>query len=415
MSQKYIEHITILDSIPGGGKTTYMSEYMKNNKDDYNFIYITPFLNEVARIEKDVKGFVSPKHKGVGKLNSIKELMINYNNISATHSLFSYVDEEFVDILKHNRYILVLDEVMDVLEQLPMKRDDVEIFINNGYFTIQDDNTVVYTGEEDYKGVFKDVVEIIKRGNKSGLNRVIIDSEMRLLFWKFPVEVFKHFEKVFILTYMFDGQIMKYYYDTHGVKYKKIGVGGDYNEDEEWKGFYLKDYDPEEHLNKNLKINILEDSKLNSIGSKTKTALSYSWYSKNSKKKMLFTQLKNNLSNYFINKIEDSLIDNFFWTTFKEHKDMFGRRFNSSFVPCTMRATNDYRNRHNIAYLINRYMNPNIKRYFERRNVVVNQEDYALSEMIQFIWRSAIRDGDEINIYIPSIRMRNLLKNWLQE
>jgi len=35
--------------------------------------------------------------------------------------------------------------------------------------------------------------------------------------------------------------------------------------------------------------------------------------------------------------------------------------------------------------------------------------------MIQWIWRSAIRDGKEIWVYIPSRRMRELLKKWLLE
>ena len=35
--------------------------------------------------------------------------------------------------------------------------------------------------------------------------------------------------------------------------------------------------------------------------------------------------------------------------------------------------------------------------------------------MLQFIWRSAIRNGEEIWVYIPSIRMRSLLKKWIQE
>ena len=34
--------------------------------------------------------------------------------------------------------------------------------------------------------------------------------------------------------------------------------------------------------------------------------------------------------------------------------------------------------------------------------------------MVQWIWRSAIRDGDEIYIYIPSKRMRTLLINWME-
>ena len=43
----------------------------------------------------------------------------------------------------------------------------------------------------------------------------------------------------------------------------------------------------------------------------------------------------------------------------------------------------------------------------------MHDDEYALSEMIQWIWRSAIRDGKEIWVYIPSRRMRELLKKWL--
>lgn len=45
----------------------------------------------------------------------------------------------------------------------------------------------------------------------------------------------------------------------------------------------------------------------------------------------------------------------------------------------------------------------------------LNQELYALSEMVQFIWRSRIRDSETIDLYIPSARMRNLLIRWLDD
>jgi hypothetical protein len=43
----------------------------------------------------------------------------------------------------------------------------------------------------------------------------------------------------------------------------------------------------------------------------------------------------------------------------------------------------------------------------------MDKEAYALSEMVQWIWRSAIRKGEDIWIYIPSRRMRTLLQDWL--
>ena len=50
---------------------------------------------------------------------------------------------------------------------------------------------------------------------------------------------------------------------------------------------------------------------------------------------------------------------------------------------------------------------------FSRYGVSVDNDAFALAEMLQWIWRSAIRDDKSINIYIPSERMRNLLIGWL--
>jgi hypothetical protein len=60
-------------------------------------------------------------------------------------------------------------------------------------------------------------------------------------------------------------------------------------------------------------------------------------------------------------------------------------------------------------------MNPVLKHFFIQKNIIVNDEEYALSELVQWVWRSAIRDGKEINLYIPSSRMRRLLTDWLNK
>ena len=79
-----------------------------------------------------------------------------------------------------------------------------------------------------------------------------------------------------------------------------------------------------------------------------------------------------------------------------------------------MRASNKYVNKNSVAYPVNRYIDPGIKNFFLKHGVSTDEDGYALSEMLQFIWRSAIRNGREIWVYIPSIRMRNLLKKWIE-
>jgi phosphoribosyl-AMP cyclohydrolase len=45
--------------------------------------------------------------------------------------------------------------------------------------------------------------------------------------------------------------------------------------------------------------------------------------------------------------------------------------------------------------------------------VNLDEDLFALSEMIQFIWRSRIREGKPIDLFVPSGRMRTILKAWL--
>jgi hypothetical protein len=54
-----------------------------------------------------------------------------------------------------------------------------------------------------------------------------------------------------------------------------------------------------------------------------------------------------------------------------------------------------------------------IKGYFEDPRITVHEDLYALSEMIQWIWRSRIRDELPIKVFIPSERMRSLFVRWL--
>lgn len=92
---------------------------------------------------------------------------------------------------------------------------------------------------------------------------------------------------------------------------------------------------------------------------------------------------------------------------------MQGKGYTKGFIACNLRASNKFKSRTAIAYPVNRYISPVFIRFFENNGVTVDEDGFALSEMLQFIWRSAIRDNKEINIYIPSSRMRNLLVGWI--
>ena len=76
-------------------------------------------------------------------------------------------------------------------------------------------------------------------------------------------------------------------------------------------------------------------------------------------------------------------------------------------------ATNKYKDKVSLAYLANRYGDPDIHRFFGARGVTLNDDVMALAELVQWVWRSAIREGKPIKVFVPSARMRWLLKRWL--
>ena len=92
-----------------------------------------------------------------------------------------------------------------------------------------------------------------------------------------------------------------------------------------------------------------------------------------------------------------------------------GGRYRGSFLSLTARATNRYRDRTVVAYIANRFIDPNVLKFFADEGITIDTDEFALSEMLQFIWRSAIRDGKKITVYIPSKRMRELLIAWINQ
>lgn len=164
-------------------------------------------------------------------------------------------------------------------------------------------------------------------------------------------------------------------------------------------------------------INIY-DGKFNSIGMKIgkSNPLSKSWYEDKRKKNLsIFNQLKKNTENYFRTITNTKSCHNMY-TVFKPYcKYIKGEGYAKGFVPCNARGTNEFREKKSLAYLINFFMQPDIKQFIDHYHIEFDEDLFSLSALLQWIWRSQIRDGRPVDIYIPSERMRTLLKVWMKE
>ena len=158
-------------------------------------------------------------------------------------------------------------------------------------------------------------------------------------------------------------------------------------------------------------INIVDNEKLNTVGDKN-YSMSMKWFSK-SENELKVKQLKKNIYNFFRN-ISKTPSNKNMWTCYKKYQSKVkGSGYSKGFVSCNSRATNEFSDKEALAYCINRYMNPFYKKFFSSRGIHVNENKYALSELLQWIWRSQIRNGQPIDLYIPSKRMRTLLTKFL--
>jgi hypothetical protein len=360
----------------------------------------------VDRIKESCKGrrFTEPENKGKGKLESLHYLLGKGYNIASTHALFKTYTDYTKELIRNNNYTLILDEVFNVLEHIPLHKDDINLMLNTKMAHIDENNYVIWD-DDNYEGnKFNEIKSMAKNHNL-----LLIDNT--LLLWNFPIDIFQVFKEVYILTYMFNAQIQKYYYDINDVQLKYIGVKKNNDNIYEFSNTSIV---PEYVKQLTNKINIIDDDRLNKIG-ESDTALSVSWFERDLEKrdKPLVKKLKGNLINVFKNKFKSQSDENM-WTTYKEvQPKISGKGYTKGFVSVNARATNEYRHKRYLAYCANIFFNPYIKNYFLKKGVNVLEDKYALSELIQWIWRSAIRDGNDIWLYIPSKRMRDLLIEWL--
>ena len=408
--------IQVIDDICGAGKTTYIINHIKNElqkENDTRFIYVTPYLDEVKRIRKEIPTFKEPVidvNNDFKKKESLLDLIFENENICTTHALFRLINKDIITLLNQRNYILIIDEVLDVVSECPISKSDCKIILQE-CATVDKNNKVVWK-DMDYTGKYNEYKRYALNDNLYLYNN---QNKSVAFFWNFPYQIFSLFNETYILTYMFDCQVMAYYLKYHNVSYQKYSLDSNTHK--------LIPY-TKRKLDKNLfdiigdKDNRKDNSirnrerKYNNIG-ENRTDLCKSWYERKTGSienvKLLNNALRAVRKNYFKCDTGDLI-----WTTFKDEANKI--KFSGakqSFLSCSARATNQYQDRHFIMYGVNLFFNPILKKYFKQQGIKTNDDNWALSMLIQFVCRSAVRKGEKVRMYIPSKRMRKLFLDYI--
>jgi len=402
--------VRVCSAIMGTGKSSAAITFL-NEHPEQKCIYITPYLEEAARVRKGCPGrkFVEPNNKlseyNFKKTTHTAALIKKGCNITTTHQAFKSYTPEMLDDIREQGYVLIIDENVDVLEKFECHPDDLQIAIDAGY--IKYENNVYSIVNDKYHGTA--LSELFRFLKSRELIRMDTGEGDNLYYWALPPDLITAFKDVYILTYLFEGQSLHHFLKIYNIPYEYIGVKK--SEDGVYSFSDTEFYVPEYVKNISNMIHVLDNERMNEIGN-GKFALSMNWFKKNGRQ---IEQLQKNIANYFNNIWRDVPRDKKLWGCYKnEHTKIQGKGYTRNFLSFNTKATNNYRDKYCLVYAVNIFMNIAEESFYKAHGTTIDTDAYATSVMVQWIWRSAIRDGKEIYIYIPSKRMRMLLNKWIE-
>jgi len=420
MTDEYLHNnreIEILDSIMGSGKTQGIIKWMKDNPQN-KYLYVSPLLSEVdERIPEACEslGFVSPNSERGRKKDHLLELLQEGHNVSFTHSLFTDLTREHLEWIDINNYTLIIDEEIDFIEPYKGKdyqKADILTLERSGHVWINEDSLgrVEWKWDEDkFEG-----------GNYSKLKRMC-DLEMlhcakrsrEMMVLHLPISLIAVTERTIVLTYLFKGSVM--------------------NRFMEMKGLEVKDFTeiPLMHTEAEIKQTAAERIEVFAPRTVRKLpqshTLTYSWYSQKATKDDL-KRVGRAITNACVasKRPKEEVMYTLPADVGRDIPKTGGSRSpkitiggyhrDDCFLYCGTKATNNYSHKTVLVHAYNRYPQQVVNAYLADYWLPVDTDNFALSELIQWIWRSNIRvSGAKEKVYVCflSRRMEKLFTDWL--
>ena len=428
-----------LDAPPGSGKTTAIIKHViettqeraihDNNK---RFLIVTPYLDEVDDICT-----TTPCFQPVGtKTQEIKELIRQEKDICCTHALFLLFDRETLKLLKDSpkEYELIIDEEISVMspitsnirvyssdKDLPKRIiifaiKDFNLACDANLLQKSEDNLLKWNYNHDYsKDKEKSLFDEIEK--RTQLYDLFADDKSAVI-QVMKRETCESFSSVTFCSYRMKESYLAYYCQLQDIKIKWLHLD---NAQVITEGYFEA---KPKGLNRIVVFTTDNPNNVNQRNYKLLHDASYSksWYQKNIDLKTGWLSenaiaLRNELRNWRNRVMPKGQRDNYYWTSYKGFEDCLADSHLSKkkWVPCNKKATDNYASCTAVGYLINRFPNVSLDHFLKRRGIKVNQKEIALSEFIQFLWRSNIRKKDsneKIFAFVPSKQLYDSFLEW---
>lgn len=417
--------IKVLDYIMGSGKSTFILDYMTRNQNE-RYMYITPLLSEAEERALDAAASIDikvPSTDEGNKSDSLLELLEEGANISTTHSLFRRLKNEHIELIEQKGYILIVDEVVDFIEAFcDYSPADIKDLFARGDLTADADNLGVVSMNWNVTNG----AHFSKLKHMCDAGMVYSDKAGDMLTCHIPPRMIKAAKDVIVCTFMYNSSLMSKFMQMHGFQHKYITTPSLDNRQKAIK----------ESIPRNLKMQEMHLGRF--FRSDLTNALSHGWYSKQlklpssseaNKAAVLFKKISNWLTNN-----EDIDRNNFFLTCPKQVVESTSRKKSlvdklelkylnnmlqgedegdSKWLFSGTKATNDYKDRTLCIHALNIFPNVPVQRYLVDYAEPVDLDEYALSEMLQFIWRGCIREGKPMDVLVIPPRMKAILEGFL--
>lgn len=411
--------IKVIDYIMGSGKTRHIFKWMLENPDN-RYIYVTPLLseaedraaNELAPL--DVK--IPCAEDGGSKSAAILKLLMDGENIATTHSLFLLLSPAHVAAFQDKNYTIIMDEAVDFIEPYSGLRSvDIKTAFESGHAVPDFDNRgrVSWTWDVPELHHFRQMRDLCDLGSLyiTKGNRMMLNTQI-------PPVILEKAKDVYVLTYKYKSSNMCAFMKMFGFDYELVDIPELVQREKEVK----------DSLREN--IELVELPNITKVASKAGFyVMSHSWWG-NASKEDDQAKVMSVVGNYIYN---NKLQDKFFFTCPKDvvegrnslcakHKPRCLVNSTSSvngalpkWLYSGTKATNLYSNKTICFYLSNVFQNVSVAAYLKDYEIAVEVDEYALSEMLQFIWRGCIRKGEKMQLVIAAPRMRALFEKWLNE
>lgn len=395
--------IKVIDSLPGTGKTTAIFKHMESDQ-RLPWLYLSPLKEEAEdRVLKECESLDIVFHTTKNQTGNLSTYLLGLlqegKNVSCTHKLTEFFTKEHIKQIRDMRYRVVCDEELSLIDAFTISPADIKFLTDENLISKDTENfgriTFLRPDMAD-SARYGDVKRLAERGCLYGDK----NSDTMLVTYLSP-DIVLAAEDFYLLTYNFTGGVMEAFLKLFSIQVSK---------------FELPLLKTSKEVKERLSslIEIYETPKVKEfLEAQNRNSLSSSWWGMPKRGLLSQASLKKIMSSLRVSS--GFKLNEIFYTipmtSFKKVKSAETPEKNLIGYNC--RATNEYSNKKYAIHAYNLFPNLVVKQYLQGYGFTVDDEQYALNNTIQWLFRGCIRKDEPMKVTFLSLRMKEIFTKWL--